>query len=377
MATNGAYYSSSTGLNLISGGSVRINIATGGGITFNNDYTFPTSDGSVNNVLLTNGSGALSFGTVPNGGLTNSSVTVTAGNGLVNGGSVSLGGSVTLNVGAGTLIDVDGDNVNVDLSELTTSTSNGDGDFFVVTDTSNVQRKLTKGNINISGFNNDAGFITSSGNTNIYGSNGTLSSSRTVNQSGNNLLFGATDTESTKIYKSTSTVAIGTRPRLFIEADSSYTTGLQIRSSSGTTNLIEGYGESGLRNFKVDGEGNLRATSKSFLIPHPTKDGFNLIHGSLEGPEHGVYVRGKLEGSKVIELPDYWLELVDESTITVQLTPIGSHQNLFVKDIIDNTVIVGNSNILSSKVKCFYLVQAERKDIDKMLVEYPQGTSSI
>jgi hypothetical protein len=40
-------------------------------------------------------------------------------------------------------------------------------------------------------------------------------------------------------------------------------------------------------------------------------------------------------------------------------------------------VIVGNSNILSSKVKCFYVVQAERKDIDKMLVEYPQGTSSI
>jgi hypothetical protein len=164
---------------------------------------------------------------------------------------------------------------------------------------------------------------------------------------------------------------------VFFEADDSYSTVVQIKSSERAPNQIEGYDSVGKNNFRVDHDGNLNATSKSFLIPHPTKDGFNLRHGSLEGPEHGVYVRGKLEGSKVIELPDYWLELVDESTITVQLTPIGSHQNLFVKNIVDNTVIVGNSNILSSKVKCFYIVQAERKDIDKMLVEYPQGTSSI
>ena len=356
MATNGAYYNNSTGLNLTSGGSVRFNIATGGGITFNNDYTFPTADGGVNEILMTDGAGNVDFSTIPNTSLDNSSVTVTPGTLLDNGGTVSLGGTITLNV---------------DLSELPTSTANGDGDFFAVIDTSNVQRKLTKGSINISGFNNDAGFITSAGNTNIYGSNGTLSSSRTVNQSGNDLLFGATSAESTKIYKSVSSVINSTIPRLYLEADNSYTTVLQIRSSNLNTSLISGFDNNGKQNFEVDGQGNLQANSKSFLIPHPTKDGFSLRHGSLEGPEHGVYVRGKLEGSKVIELPDYWLELVDESTITVQLTPIGSHQNLFVNDIVDNTVIVGNSNILSSKVKCFYLIQAERKDIGKMDVEYP------
>jgi hypothetical protein len=53
--------------------------------------------------------------------------------------------------------------VNVDLSELSTSTADGDGDYFVVVDTSNAQRKLTKGNINISGFNNDSGFTTNVG----------------------------------------------------------------------------------------------------------------------------------------------------------------------------------------------------------------------
>jgi len=46
---------------------------------------------------------------------------------------------------------------------LTTSTSDADGDFFCVVDSVNAQKKLTKGNINISGFNNDAGYTTNVG----------------------------------------------------------------------------------------------------------------------------------------------------------------------------------------------------------------------
>jgi hypothetical protein len=84
---------------------------------------------------------------------------VTAGNGLTGGGTT---GDVTLNVGAGALIDVTADAIDVDLSELTTSTSDADGDFFAVIDSANAQKKLTKANINISGFNNDSGFINGS-----------------------------------------------------------------------------------------------------------------------------------------------------------------------------------------------------------------------
>jgi len=64
---------------------------------------------------------------------------------------------------AGTALDLSGTTFNVDLSELSTSTTNGDGDYFVVVDTSNVQRKLTKGNIGIAGFSNDAGYTTNVG----------------------------------------------------------------------------------------------------------------------------------------------------------------------------------------------------------------------
>jgi hypothetical protein len=112
--------------------------------------------------------------------------------------------------------------------------------------------------------------------------------------------------------------------------------------------------------------GTLTATTKSFLIDHPTKDNMKLQYGSLEGPENGVYVRGRLSDNNVIELPDYWTGLVDESTVTVNLTPIGSHQQLYVEDIIDNTVVVGSNDTIN----CFYTVFAERNDVEKLVVEY-------
>jgi hypothetical protein len=110
--------------------------------------------------------------------------------------------------------------------------------------------------------------------------------------------------------------------------------------------------------------GSFAATTKSFLIDHPTRPDMKLRYGSLEGPENGVYVRGRLTGSNTIQLPEYWTKLVDPDSITVQLTPVSEHQNLYVKAISNNCVTVGGDNI-----NCFYTVYAERCDVDKLVVE--------
>ena len=115
--------------------------------------------------------------------------------------------------------------------------------------------------------------------------------------------------------------------------------------------------------FSVDASGNLSATTKSFDIEHPTKEGMRLRYGVLEGPENGVYVRGRTKGS-VIQLPDHWTGLVHEDSITVQLTPIGKSSELYVKDIADNKVLVSNDT------EYFYYIMAERKDVERFEVEY-------
>ena len=120
--------------------------------------------------------------------------------------------------------------------------------------------------------------------------------------------------------------------------------------------------------YKLEVNGSFAATTKSFIIDHPTKNGMKLRYSSLEGPENGVYVRGRLKGNNTIELPEHWTGLVDEETITVNLTPIGRKAILHsVVDIVDNTVIVESVNDI---VDCFYTVFGERKDVEKLEVEF-------
>ncbi len=147
------------------------NIALSGAVTGSTSF-----DGSGNVTIATT---ATSDPTITLGGDLSGSATLTnLGNATltatINANSVALGtdttGDYIAAVSAGTAIDISGSGgegatatVNVDLSELSTSTTDGDGDYFVVVDTVNAQRKLTKGNINISGFNNDAGYTTNVG----------------------------------------------------------------------------------------------------------------------------------------------------------------------------------------------------------------------
>ena len=107
-----------------------------------------------------------------------------------------------------------------------------------------------------------------------------------------------------------------------------------------------------------------------FDMPHPNKEGWRLRHVCIEGPEIAVYTRGRVcNGKNVIDLPSYWRGLVDYETLTVQLTPLGAHQNVIVKRIspIEEKVYLQAQG--GMPVDCFYHIIAKRLD-DDLVVEY-------
>ena len=92
----------------------------------------------------------------------------------------------------------------------------------------------------------------------------------------------------------------------------------------------------------------------------------------MEGPEAGVYFRGRLKNQKVIKLPNYWKGLVHTDSISVQLQPVGSHQDIIVKRWDDEFIYLQAQGGLP--INCFYHVYGERKDVNPVLVEY-EGNS--
>ena len=115
------------------------------------------------------------------------------------------------------------------------------------------------------------------------------------------------------------------------------------------------------------------ARPKPFDLVHPTKGkGHRLRYACIEGPEVGVYYRGRLKNNTEIVLPYYWKDLVHTNSITVQLQPIGAHQDIIVKRWDAEKIYLQAKP--GFPINCFYHVYAERKDINPLIVEY-QGDS--
>jgi hypothetical protein len=114
--------------------------------------------------------------------------------------------------------------------------------------------------------------------------------------------------------------------------------------------------------YTLEVSGSFGATTKSFIISHKTQEGKYLQYGVTEGPEHSVFVRGK-SNSHIIELPEEWTWLVDQDTITVNLTSVGEYQNLHILDIADNKIIIGSN---TTTPNYHYHIFAERKDVPKL-----------
>ena len=119
---------------------------------------------------------------------------------------------------------------------------------------------------------------------------------------------------------------------------------------------------------------------KGFDIKHPTKEGHRLRYICLEGPEGGVYHRGRITGTNVINLPDYWKDLVDIDSISVQLQPIGRQQNLVIQEIDEDFIVIvedsTNTDLITdlSTIDCFYHIYGTRKDGEVLIPEYKGET---
>ena len=100
--------------------------------------------------------------------------------------------------------------------------------------------------------------------------------------------------------------------------------------------------------------------SCNFVIDHAKKPGYKLRYTCMEGPTKDVFVRGKLKNGDTITLPEEWEWLVHQDTITVNLTPIGAPQILFVKGQQGTTIKVGSHSALP--INCYYTVYGERAD---------------
>ena len=175
-------------------------------------------------------------------------------------------------------------------------------------------------------------------------------------------VFGTSPTITTSLIAGSATMALFNTTATTINFGGAATTMTIGATGSGTVTI--GY------NLTVTNK--LEATTKSFVIDHPTKwkEGMKLRYACLEGPENGVYVRGALEDNDTIELPEYWVNLVDADSITVNLTPIGSSNGHYVKSIKNNVITVGSR---SGNINCHYIVYGERKDVSKLVIEYHAG----
>ena len=112
--------------------------------------------------------------------------------------------------------------------------------------------------------------------------------------------------------------------------------------------------------------------AKPFDMPHPSKEGYRLRHTCPEGPSNDVYFRGKIRNRTTIKFPTYWKDLVDHTTITVSLTPIGAHQNVIVKRIDEDKIYLQAQG--GMPINCHFHVFGTRSDIDRLTAEYQGAT---
>jgi hypothetical protein len=129
--------------------------------------------------------------------------------------------------------------------------------------------------------------------------------------------------------------------------------------------------------YKLQVNGSFGATTKSFVIDHPTKEGKKLVYGSLESPYHGIRLTGRnmlIDGECKVHLPDYIYKLARPESVNIQITPIKCGKVIYVDEIsVENNyfVVKYDKSLLESykNYEFFWDFTATRSDVEQLVVE--------
>jgi hypothetical protein len=134
--------------------------------------------------------------------------------------------------------------------------------------------------------------------------------------------------------------------------------GFCVDSSGGT--LAAGYIGAGSTTGVYFINGLAGTGTKAFVEPHPTDATKMIKYVSLEGPEAGVYFRGRgrsRKGVATIDVPESFRIVAAEEGLGIQVTPIGDLANVAVTQIGLNGISIKTSR----DVEFFYTVSGVRR----------------
>ena len=179
-------------------------------------------------------------------------------------------------------------------------------------------------------------------------------------------------------------VGIGTTsPAAKLEVSGSNSNAILNVKSPSTSNIlyVSGSGKVGVNTstplYTLQVNGSFGATTKSFIIDHPTKEGKKLVYGSLESPYHGIRLTGRstlINGECKVELPDYICKLARVESVNIQITGIKCPKTLYVEEIniVENYFIVNYEKRLLESYKdydFFWDFTAIRADVPELETE--------
>ncbi|HEV7484493.1 MAG TPA: hypothetical protein VGQ65_02340 [Thermoanaerobaculia bacterium] len=150
--------------------------------------------------------------------------------------------------------------------------------------------------------------------------------------------------------------------------------------SVGTTTAVPLIlGTNNVNRLQIDGStgavtvsGNFTVTGvKNFAVPDPQNANKAIYYASLEGPEAGTYYRGTaktVNGEAVIELPGYFGRVTEKERMTVQITPVGAPNQLYVAERTPERLVIKVAKG-SADGEFDYFVQGVRKGYLDFAVE--------